>query len=152
MVTSASAVYVNRMENLSVVSMDPGQAVVSVQQSVQLLIQKTAPSGKETFLDPQKIEWSYSSENIARVDGDQLVGMNVGETTLYGQYRNKLIELAVTVTEPPEETTTVALRYSEENSVFVYAGTGDRDFVDGDLQYAAFVSPESVEATDGKFY
>ena len=140
------------MENLSVVSMDPGQAVVTVQQGVQLLIQKTMPSGKETFLEPSQISWSYSSENIARVDGDRLVGMNVGETTLYGQYRNKVIELAITVTEPPEKMTAVALRYAEESSVSVYAGSGERDFVDGDLQHAAFVSPESMAADDGKLY
>lgn len=152
MITSASAVYVNRMENLAIVSMNPGRAVVTVQQGVQLLIQKTTPNGKETFLDPSRIEWSYSGENIARVDGDRLVGLNVGETVLYGQYRNKVIELVITVTEPPEETTAVALRYADDAEVSVYAGSGERDFTDGSLNSASFVSPESMMADSGTLY
>lgn len=149
LVTSASAVYVNRMENLSLVSMDPGQAVVTVQQGVQLLIQKTTPSGKTVLLEPEKIRWSYSSENIAQVDGDRLLGLNIGETTLRGQYRNKIIELAVTVTESPEENTDIALRYVDGVELSLFAGGGEREQRDGPLADAAFVSPESM-AADGE--
>jgi len=152
LVTSASGLYVNRMENLSVVSMDPGRAVVTVQKGVQLLVRKTAPSGKVADLDPARIEWSYSEDNIARLDGDELVGMNVGETTLYGKYRNKVITLEVTVTEPPEKYTDVALRYAEGTEVSVYAGNGERDHTDGSLSNASFVSPESMAADGGRLY
>lgn len=152
LVTTASGAYVNRMENLSVVSMDPGKAVVTEQQSVQLLIQKTAPNGKEMFLDPGKISWSYSQDNIARLDGDRLVGLNVGETVLYGKYRNKIITLEVAVTEPPAETTAVALRYAEGAEVSSFAGNGKRDHVDGNLSDASFVSPESMSLENGRLY
>lgn len=152
LVTSASGAYVNRMENLSVVVMDPGWAVVTVQQGVQLLIQKTNPHGKEVYLEPSKIDWSYSQDNIARLDGDRLMGLNVGETTLYGKYRNKIITLEVSVTEPPEETTAVALRYAEGTEVSIYAGNGERDYIDGSLSTASFVSPESMAAENGCLY
>lgn len=152
LVTSASGAYVNRMENLSIVAMNPGQAVVTVQQGVQLLIQKTSPNGKEVLLEPSKIDWTYSQDNIARLDGDRLVGLNAGETTLYGKYRNKVITLEVTVTEPPQETTAVALRYTEGTEVSVYAGTGEREQADGSFTSASFVSPESMAAEDGCLY
>lgn len=152
LVTSASAAYINQQENLSVVSMDPGQAVVTAQQSVQLLIQKVTPNGETITLEPDKINWSYSDENIARVDGDRLVGINVGETTLRGQYRNKIIELNVVVTEPVGETTAVALRYEQDAHVSVYAGNGEREQVDGALAQCSFVSPESIAANGGRLY
>ena len=152
LITTASGAYVNRMENLSVVSMNPGKAVVTEQQSVQLLIQKTAPGGKEALLDPGKISWTYSQDNIARLDGDRLVGLNVGETVLYGKYRNKIITLEIAVTEPPAETTAVALRYAEKAEVSPYAGNGKRDHGDGSLSGASFVSPESMSWENGRLY
>ena len=142
--TTASGAYVNQMENLAVVDMDPGKAVVTAQQSVEILIQKTKPNGKTVTLEPAKIRWSYSDENIARMDGNRLVGLNVGETTLYGQYRNKVVTLDVTVTEPVGELVDVALRYPEGAEVSLYAGTGEREMIDGDIGECAFVSPESL--------
>ncbi len=152
LITSASGAYVSRMENLSIVDMNPGKAVVTVQQGVQLLIQKTSPNGKEVLLEPNKIDWSYSQENIARLDGDRLVGLNLGETTLYGKYRNKAITLDVTVTEPPEEMTAVALCYSDEAEVSAYAGNGRREHTDGSFGTASFVSPESMAADGDRLY
>ena len=144
LVTTASGAYVNQMENLAVVNMDPGKAVVTAQQSVEILIQKTRPNGKTVTLEPAKIRWSFSDENIARMDGNRLVGLNVGETTLYGQYRNKVVTLDVTVTEPIGELVDVALRYPEGAEVSVYAGTGEREMIDGGVEECAFVSPESL--------
>lgn len=152
LVTTASGAYVNRMENLSVVSMNPGKAVVTEQQSVQLLIQKKAPGGREVFLEPDKISWSYSQDNIARLDGDRLVGLNLGETVLYGKYRNKVITLDITVSKPPQETTAVSLRYAEGTEVSLFAGSGERERADGSLEEASFVSPESMAAAEGRIY
>ena len=148
--SSASAVYINRNERLSLVSMDPGHAVVTAQQSVQLQIQKTTPKGAVVTLEPNQIKWSYSQENVARLDGDRLVGINAGETVLYGQYRNKVLTLEVEVTEPIGELVQVALRYPEGTTTGVYAGNGERDFADGAQTSCSFVSPEylSVEGED----
>lgn len=146
--TTASAMHIYRMENLAVISMDPGTAVVTEQQSVQILVEKTKADGETVFMEPNQVQWSYSEDNIARLDGDRLVGLNVGETILYGKYRNKVFALEVTVTEPVEESVTVALRYPEGTSVDVYAGNGEREIKDGVLSECAFVSPESM-SVDG---
>ena len=150
--TSASGAYIGRMENLSVISMDPGRAVVTAQQSVQLLIQKQTPNGNILPLDTDKMNWSYSQNNIARLDNGRLTGLNVGETTLYGQYRNKTVELNVTVTEPVGDTTAIALRYQDGVQVSQYAGTGAREWNDGSQAACSFVSPERMAADGGRLY
>lgn len=142
--TTASAAYINQQENLSVVEMDPGHAVVTAQQSVQLPLQKTMSSGEVITLEPIQLKWSYAEDNIARLDGDRLVGLNVGETILYGQYQNKVISLAVTVTEPVEELVKVALRYPEGTRVGIYAGDGQREIIDGTLTACSLISPEDI--------
>lgn len=150
--TTASAAYINQRENLSMVDMDPGRAVVTAQQSVQILLQKTAPDGNVTLLEPTQFQWSYSEDNIARLDGDRLVGLNVGETTLYGKYRNKFISLNVTVTEPVEELVDVALRYPEGVEIKEYAGNGEREIIDGPLNDCSFISPEGLAADEDTLY
>ena len=150
--TTASATYINQRENLSMVDMDPGHAVVTAQQSVQILLQKTAPDGNVTILEPTKFQWSYSEDNIARLDGDRLVGLNVGETTLYGKYRNKFISLNVTVTEPVEELVDVALRYPDGVEITEYAGNGEREVMDGPLDDCSFISPEGLAADGDTLY
>ena len=150
--STASAAYINRQESLSVVDMDPGQVVVTAQQDVQLLLQKTTPNGEIVTLEPNQLQWSYSEDNIARIDGDRLVGLNVGETTIYGQYRNKVISLAVTVTEPIEELVEVALRYPEGTEVSLYAGDGQREIIDGSLEECSFISPEDMSVDGDTLY
>ena len=150
--SSASAAYINRNENLSVVSIDHGYAVVTAQQSVQLQIQKTTPKGEVAILEPSQIRWSYSQENIARLDGDRLVGINVGETTLQGQYRNKVFTIEVEVTEPIGELVQVALSYPQGTEVSVYAGNGERDFADGERTSCSFVSPEYLSVRGEALY
>lgn len=150
--TSASGAYINQMETRAVVTMAPSEAVVTEQQGVQILIQKETSNGKVEVLEPSKVQWSYSDDNIARLDGDRLVGLNVGETTLHGTYRNKDISLHVTVTEPIGEMVSVSLRYVEGTEVSVYAGNSVRDFVDGSLSTCSFVSPESMSADGDRLY
>lgn len=150
--STASAAYINRQESLSVVDMDPGQVVVTAQQDVQLLLQKTMPNGEIVTLEPNQLQWSYSEDNIARIDGDRLVGLNVGETTIYGQYRNKVISLAVTVTEPIEELVEVALRYPEGTEVSLYAGDGQREIIDRSLEECSFISPEDMSVDGDTLY
>lgn len=144
LITSASGAYVYQMENLSVVSMGPGRAVVSVQQSVQILLQKALPGKAPVTLEPQQVRWSYSDDNIARMDGNRLVGLNPGETTLHGQYRNHEITLHVVVTEPVGDLTEISLRYPLGSQVSVYAGNGRRETEDGSLTDCSFVSPEAL--------
>ena len=44
LVTTASGAYVNQLENLAVVNMDPGKAVVTAQQSVEILSPQQTPA------------------------------------------------------------------------------------------------------------
>lgn len=147
---TASGAYINQMETQAVVVMEPSEVVVTEQQGVQLLIQKETPNGKVITLEPSQIRWAYGDDNIARLDGNRLVGLNVGETALSGQYRNKSISLHITVTEPIGELVEVSLRYPEGTEVVRYAGNGERDFVDGPLDMCSFVSPESMAGDDGR--
>lgn len=150
--STASGFYINQNETQAVVVMLPGEAVVTEQQGIELLLQKWTPNGKTVELQPSQVEWTYSDGSVARLEGNRLVGMNVGETTLLGRYRNKEVSLHVTVTEPPAEMTPVSLRYPEGGapSVSVYAGSGERDFVDGALAECSFVSPERLWAEGGR--
>ena len=145
--STASAAYIGQMENAAVVSMDPSNIVISVQQGVTLRIQKSGGFGADKLLAPGQLQWTYTVEGIARVDDDRLVGINVGETTLRGNYRGKDVEIHVTVTEPLNELTEISLRYVPGINANVYTGTGERDFIDGPLSKAAFVSPESMAAS-----
>lgn len=147
--TSASGAYINQVETQAIITMSPGEVSVTEQQGVQIRIQKETPSGKKYLVDPEKIEWSYSPDNIARIDGERLVGVNVGETTVHGEYRGKEITLHVTVVEPVEELVSVSLQYESDIESQVYAGTGERDFTDGDIKSCAFVSPNSMAAGNG---
>lgn len=149
---TASGAYINRVETQAVVVMDPSEAVVTEQQGIQLLIQKRMPGGKVVTLEPSQIQWSYSDDSIARLDGNRLIGLNVGEATVSGQYRNKNISLHVTVAEPIEELVDISLRYPEETAIESYAGSGERDFADGALDACSFVSPESMVGSDGRLY
>lgn len=150
--STASAAYINQIENLSMVDMDPGRAVVTAQQSVQVLLQKVKPNGEVVILEPDKIQWSYSDDNIARIDGDRLVGLNVGETTLYGKYRNKIVSMDISVTEPIEELVDIALRYPDGVEISTFLGNGEREHVDGDLSSCSFVSPEYMSGYEDVVY
>lgn len=149
---TASGAYINQMETRAVVVMEPNEVVITEQQGMQLLIQKKTPSGKILTLEPDQIQWTYSEDSIARLEGNRLVGINTGETTLSGKYRNKDISLHVTVTEPLDELVGISLRYPEGTVVTRYAGTGRREFKDGSLDICSFVSPESITESDGCLY
>lgn len=152
LVTSASAAYVYRQETMATVSLEPGKAVITVQQGVPLQIKKTPLNGEPVWLEPEKVRWSYSADNIAQIDGDRLVGLNIGETTLYGQYRNKKVELDVVVTQPAAETAAISLQYREGRTVSVYAGDGNRETRDGSLSACSFVSPEGLDWNGDTLY
>jgi len=149
--SSASGVYINQVETNAVIVMDPGEVVVSRQQGVPLRIQKTTAGGRKTLLKPTQMEWRYDDGNIARIHEDRLVGMNIGETMLYGTYRNKEVSLHITVTEPVN-TTPISLRYPKNTEISVYAGNGERDFIDDELENCSMVAPERITADGDSFY
>lgn len=142
--STAYAAYVSGQENMSVVNMDPAVVLISAQQAADITITKTGPDGKTAVLEPEKISWSYSADNVARVSGGRILGINPGSTTIYGKYRNKIVSLEVTVTEPVEEMTHISLVYTGKSEVEAYAGTGERGQSDAERMKAELVSPESI--------
>jgi sugar lactone lactonase YvrE len=86
------------------------------------------------------------------IDGNRVIGLKPGNTTLHGQYRAANISLQVQVVEPMDGVVDISLRYAPGQIIRLYAG-GERDFLDGPLDEALFVSPESLAVTDdGSLY
>lgn len=150
--TTASAAYLNRMERLSTLSVEPWFAVVTVQQSIEPFVEKHSPNGDTSILDDHLIQWSYSVNNIAKMDHGRLYGINTGKTEISGQYRNKTISLEVEVVEPAGEMTEISLCYPQGIESAVYAGNGERRITDGSTSVCAFISPESMSMDGGRLY
>ena len=145
--------YIWGQENAATLEIRPETAVVSLQQSCELAIEKHMPDGASSILDNSQIRWSYSRDNIARVDGNRLSGINVGKAELSGRYRNKTISLDVRVVEPMDAIVDISQLYESGHTIKVYAGTAERAHNDGALQEAEFVSPESIAISgDGTIY
>ncbi|MDR1687868.1 MAG: protein kinase [Clostridiales bacterium] len=140
-----------QQENLTQLAMDPNTITLSLQQSAEFAISRQQPNGKTEDLDLSWVTWDFS-DNIARIDGNRIVGVNTGETTITGKYRNKVVDVNVNVVEPVNGLVNVSLKYSEDTNVNVFAGNGERDTVDGSLNEAAFVSPESISANGSAIY
>jgi serine/threonine protein kinase len=149
----AGGYYLYAQENAAILDVDPEMLTLSLQQSSELAVEKRMPSGNIELLDNKQIKWSYSANDVARVDGGRIAGINIGEATLYGLYRNKEISLHVRVVEPMGGMVDISQRYQPGRAARIYAGTTERDAVDGALADAEFVSPESVAVSaDGTVY
>jgi len=148
-----SGYYVYGQENAALISIRPEIVTVSVQQSSELTIEKHMPDGSIVLLDGSQVVWSQSLDNIVRIDGGRISGINIGETEISGRHRNKEISLTVRVIEPMDGMTDISQWYQPGRSVSVYAGTTERDHLDGPLSEAEFVSPESISVTsDGTVF
>ena len=140
-------IYTN--ENAALLDIHPEIVTVSLQQSSELVVEKTMPNGSISILNNAQIRWSYSQDNIVRIDGNRISGMNLGEAELTGNYRNKSITLNVRVVEPMDGMVDISQRYQLSRMTSVFAGTIEREHIDGTLSNAEFVSPESIAVTDG---
>jgi predicted Ser/Thr protein kinase len=145
--------YVFARENAALVSVDPEIVTVSLQQSGVFSVEKKLPDGKIAVLEDGRIQWSFSRDNVARVDGNRVSGLNVGETKLTGRYRQKEITMTVRVVEPLDGMVNVSQRYESGHWAELLAGTAERDRLDGSIDAADFMSPESAaRAEDGTVY
>lgn len=145
--------YVYAQENAALLSIRPEIMTVSLQQSSDLAVEKKMASGKIILLDNSQIRWALSKDNIARVDGNRVSGINLGETKLSGRYRNKNVSLDVRVVPPMDGMVDISQHYQIGHTIKVFAGTTNREHNDGQLSNAEFVSPESIAvAADGTIY
>lgn len=144
----ASGAYIMQQENLSLLYMDPNAVKMSEQQSAEITIQKVRPNGKVITLEANEIRWSLDNDNIARIEGNRIAGMNTGRTELVGKYRNKVITLNVDVVKRMDGMVDISLCYKNGNGVTKFSGDGEREHNDGTKMSASFVSPESITKTD----
>jgi len=134
-------------ENAAIVFMQPDIITVSLQQTGDFTVKKQMPDGTDVYIGNNQIVWYEYDDNIARIEGNRVSGINEGETIIRGQHRNKDIELMVRVVRPVDGLTDVSQQYEAGRSVSLFAGTGDRTRRDGSLTVANFMSPESITVT-----
>ena len=146
--------YIYQQELLSSVDVDPQIVTLSLQQSSELNIEKQMPNGNIVVLNPGDLTWSSESDDIVKIDGNIIRGMNVGKTAVQGKYRNKLVNLIVNVVEPMEGMVDIVQQYVPGHKVKLFGGTLEREHIDGLLSgEAEFASPESIDiAEDGTVY
>lgn len=144
----ASGAYVMQQEKLSLLVMEPDMVKLTEQQYAEISIQKVKPNGKIITIPANEIKWSLNDKNIARIEGNRIAGLNSGSTELLGKYRNKIITLNVDVVKRINGLVDISLCYKNGNEVQKYLGTGEREHIDGDIDIASFVSPESIAKTE----
>jgi serine/threonine protein kinase len=136
-------------ENASFLSIEPQIISVSLQQSSDVFVSRQMPDGTTIHVDSNQIVWYDYEDNIARIDGSRVFGINEGETTIRGQRRNKEIELTVRVVRAVDGYINVSQQYQQGRTISLFAGSHGRARIDGTLNQASFISPESISATHG---
>jgi len=146
--TFAGGFYVFNEENAAIIDARPEVVIVSLYQSSEFAISKQMRNGRMVYLDSHQIIWDNYRDNVARIEGNRVQGINLGRTTLRGSYRNNEISLTVRVVEPLDGLTSVSQRYETGRFVSLLAGSSVRSRTDGPLDTANFMSPESITVTD----
>lgn len=144
----AASAYITDRERKSILGIEPADVVLSQQQTAAIAIEKISPDGKVSELPAREIKWSYENNNIVKIEGEEIVGLNAGTTFIYGEYKNKIIELLVKVVEPMNGNVQISQVYKNNNIIEKFAGNGERDFIDKDKMNSSFVSPESIDLMD----
>ena len=131
---------------------EPQYVTLSIQQTSNLTASRIMSNGDIVKMNPNNLIWESVDNNIAQVDGNRILGINIGTTTINGQYQNNIIKLIVNVVDPMDGLTDVAQQYELGHTVKLFGGTTAREHIehiDGLLNgEARFVSPGSVAVTD----
>jgi len=133
---------------------NPEILMVSLHQSSEVQINRLLPNSDDALpMNPADLVWGFTADNIAQVDGNRVIGLNIGETVIQGRYRNAEISLMVNVIEPMDGLIDISLRFQPGGFVSLFAGTSYRATRDGNLTNIDFVSPESMAvAANGAVY
>ena len=140
----AGGYHIYSFESAATLAARPEIVTVSLQQSSEFAVEKLLPGGRSVFVDNAQIRWEFSENNIARIDGSRVSGINVGETIINGRHRRNDIELAVRVVRPLDGMIDISQRYEPGRHVSLFAGTERRAGNDGAIATADFISPESI--------
>ncbi|MBQ7038989.1 MAG: protein kinase, partial [Clostridia bacterium] len=133
-------------------AVNPEVIFLTEQQRSDLYINQLIEGGKNASFDSRFVTWEYSDINIARIEANEIIAMNVGATEVIGTYRNKVIKLNVNVVKP-DGMTDIRLKYNTNFTVTDYAGSGKRDIEDGTIKNCSMINPQSLDvAPDGSIY
>jgi hypothetical protein len=150
--TAGAGYYTYGQQNLSVINVSPEVIYLTEQQTGEIFIDQISPAGEKNTLDNKYVTWEYSDINVARVENNKIIAMNVGKTEILGRYRNKVLKMNVAVVKP-DGMTAIKLKYNVNFNVATFAGSGQRDLKDGTLREAGLVNPSSIDvANDGTIY
>ena len=137
------------LEAATVMDVDPNILTVSLMQSSYVRLYRFLPdTGAERPLNENNINWDITANHIAQIDGNRIIGLNIGDTTIYGTYRNNQISMQVHVVEPMHGMVDIVQRYNIGGVVSLLAGTTYRQRTDGSITTAEFVSPQSMDISD----
>jgi hypothetical protein len=136
-------------ETSATLSLHPDVLTLSLQQSATLDIERYMADGSPARFDINRVVWDFAGDDVARIDGTIVTGLNLGETFVSGHYRNRNITLHVRVIEPIDDLIDVSQKFQTGRTVSVFAGTfTGRESIDGDLRSMDFFSPESIAVSD----
>ena len=145
------------VEARTIMTIDPAILTVSVLQSSELRLTRLLPETpgyyQERPLNENNLRWELTASDIAQVDGNRVIGLNIGETIVHGQYRHNSVTMQVQVVEPMDGIVEISQRYPSGNEVFLFAGSTHRERIDGPLTNTEFVGPGSMDiAENGAIY
>jgi len=132
-------------ETSATISSHPDAIIVSLQQSSVFYINREMLNGDIIPLDGSAIRWEHGNDNIARVEGNRVTGLNVGTTYITGRHRNGEVTLEVRVVEPinVDGMVEISQRFQTGRSVSVFNAPA----------FGELFSPESITANaDGDIY
>jgi len=136
------------LEAMTIMTVDPPILTVSVQQSTEVRLERLLEdTGAERPFNPNNLVWEIEANEIAQVDGNRIIGLNVGETQVNGIYRQNIVTMQVEVVEPMNGIVEISQRYMAGGLISVLGGTTQRDWIDGSLAAAEFVGPGSLDIT-----
>jgi len=131
----------------------PINATISERDAYVMTLAKTTSNGRVRPLDFNSIRWEFSDNDIVAIEGARILGLNQGEARIRGQYRNEYFELTVNVIPRPENLVQISQSFWSGFEARVIAGNGIRDHIDGPLENASFMLPESISlSSDGTIY
>jgi serine/threonine protein kinase len=130
------------------VSITPELMMVSLQQHSDLSITSLRPNGELQHLYGGQLRWEPTVSYVAQVEGNRVIGLNVGETQINGWFRMHEISMYVNVVEPMNGIVDISMRFRPGMHVNLYAGMAYRMRVDGGIRQMNFVIPSSMDITD----
>lgn len=148
----ASGYQIYTAEEAAKLGILPDLVKVSLQQSQTFNVEKQMQGGDIHIMDGYDLKWMDTEKNIAQIDGNKVHGINLGSTIFNGTYRNKSVSLGVKVVEPMDGMVDISQRYYSGHKARAFIHSEMREAIDGALEEAALVSPESMASLAEDIY